>query len=457
MWNNILASIETEISKGSFLALFKSTSLLSLEKDSSRNRLVANISVPSTIIIDMIKKKHLMLLKTAIKKQAKEDADVIFVPKSLPIDTQEIKNAPLFVHTMNQLEEAARPQPIKTSDFLPRFRSDYTFQTLAVSDSNQLAFVAASTVTKNPGTSYNPLFLYGPSGVGKTHLMHAIANEINKKQPGIKIMYKTSEDFTNEVVEAIRSNQTHGMKKKFRSTDVFIVDDVQFIAGKDKVQEELFHTFNILIDKGAQIVLSSDRPPQEIKKLEKRLSSRFSGGLTVDIEPPDFELRCAILLIKAKKYGYDLPIDVAKVIAQDIEDTRFLEGTLLRLITEATTKGQALTDSLAQNSLKNKTGEQKHFIRPDELIKSVCSFYNVKPTQLKGIKRDAFLVKARQICMYLLKKELHLPLVEIGNLLGGRDHTTVMHGCGKIERLLMEKEKSALFDEVRGITKTLIG
>ena len=455
LWKNILATIETEISKGSFLALFKSTSLLSLEENPSSNQLVANICVPSTIIIDMIKKKHITLLKTAIKKQTKKDTDIIFVPKSPPVDLRDIKNSPLFVSDIKDLEEKVKPQPLKTSDFLPRLRNDYTFQTLAVSGSNQLAYVAASTVTKNPGSSYNPLFLYGPSGVGKTHLMHAIANEILQKQTGMKIIYKTSEEFTNEVVEAIRSNQTHGMKKKFRSADVFIIDDVQFIAGKDRVQEELFHTFNILIDKGVQIVLSSDRPPYEIKKLEKRLSSRFSGGLTVDIEPPDFELRCAILLIKAKKYGYDLPIDIAKIIAQDIEDTRYLEGALLRLITEATTKGLTLTDSLAQKSLKTKTDEQKQYIRPDEIIKHVCLFYNIKSTQIKGEKRDAFLVKARQICMYLLKNELGLPYVEIGNLLGGRDHTTIMYGCGKIEQLLMEKP--ALFEEIKGITKNLSG
>lgn len=447
LWKKILAVIETEVSKANFLTLFKNTAILSLENN------IATIAAPSTMIIDLIKKRFSALLKSAFEKNLHTKIDIILIPKTIPSPTAPEKDGPLFVSEI--LDTVSNTKSVESTVFnLQRVRPDYTFQTLAVSSSNQLAYVAATTVAKNLGKSYNPLFIYGPSGVGKTHLMQAIANDVFQKYPDKKILYETSEEFTNEVVEAIRNNQTQAMKKKFRSAFLFIIDDVQFIAGKDRVQEELFHTFNILIDNGAQIVLSSDRPPQEIKKLEKRLSSRFLGGLTVDIEPPDFELRCAIVLIKAKKHGYDFPIEIAKTIASDVEDTRYLEGALLRIITEATTKGEEITKSFVEKTMKGKSnGEESRFHRPDEIIKNVCDFYHIKVTQIKGEKRDAFLVKARQICMYLLKKEVRLTYAEIGHLLGGRDHTTVMYGVVKIETLIVDKPDFS--EEIKGITDSI--
>ena len=437
LWKKVLGEIETEVSKANFLTLFKTTALLSFE-----NR-VASIAAPSTMIIDLLQKRFYQIIKKTVDKHTGADTKIIFVPKVINHDTKEQRiKSPLF--------EEAIGKPISIGH-LPRVRSDYTFENLAVSSSNQLAFVSATTVAKKIGQSYNPLFVYGPVGVGKTHLIQAIANEVYQKTPNKKIIYITSEEFTNEVVEAIRSNDTARMKKKFRNINLLIIDDVQFFAGKEKVQEELFHTFNILVDEGAQVVLSSDRPPSEIKKIEKRLSSRFSGGLTVDIEPPDFELRAAILLIKAKKYGVDLPIDVAKKIAQKSQDVRQLEGFLLRVVTEAKTKGDEITALVAEGVLSNHE-EEKHMFHPDEIIKNVCGFYNIKPTQIKSPKRSAHLVKARQIAMYLLKKELGLTLVEIGNVLGGRDHTTVIHGLEKIEKLL---SSNVLSGEIRGITSRL--
>jgi len=434
LWKRVLGEIETEVSKANFLTLFKTTGLLSLENN------VATIAAPSTMIIDLLQKRFYQVIKKTLDKYIGQDTKIIFVPKVINHATkgQQIKT-PLFA----QIED--KPSII---GHLPRVRHDYTFQTMAVSSSNQLAFVAATTVAKKIGQSYNPLFVYGPVGVGKTHLIQAIANEVYQKNSIKKIIYTTSEEFTNEVVEAIRSNDTARMKKRFRNIDLLIIDDVQFFAAKERAQEELFHTFNILIDAGAQIVLSSDRPPSEIRKIEKRLSSRFSGGLTVDIEPPDFELRAAILLIKAKKYGVDLPIDVAKNIAQKSQDVRQLEGFLLRVVTQAKTKGEEITTLAAEDALSNHQEESRLF-HPDEIIKNVCYFYNIKPTQIKSPKRSAYLVRARQIAMYLLKKELGLSLVEIGNILGGRDHTTVMHGLGKIEGFLIS---GSLSGEIKSIT-----
>ena len=424
LWKAILAEIETEVSKANFLTLFKKTSLLTFEEG------VATISAPSTMIIDLLQKRFYQIIKKTVAKHTKTDAKIIFVPKaSIMENISSLKSGPLF-------EDCEKPNlPI---GHLPKVRKDYTFQTLAVSGSNQLAYVSAQAVVKKIGEVYNPLFIYGPTGVGKTHLMHAIANKVYEETPNKKIIYMTSEDFTNEVVEAIRTNDTARMKKKFRSVDLLIIDDVQFIVGKERVQEELFHTFNTLVDKGSQIVLSSDRLPSEIKNIEKRLSSRFSGGLTVDIETPDFELRTAILLIKAKKFEFELTIEVAKKIAEKILDTRNLEGNLLRIMTEYQTGGGDSIETIAEKTLNNGKVEENHY-NPDELIKNLCAYYRIKPTQIKSAKRDASLVKPRQVAMYILRKEFGLSFVEIGNILGGRDHTTIMYGVDKMENLLPEK------------------
>lgn len=430
LWKKVLEEIQTEISSANFLTLFKGTMLLSYEEG------VATIAAPSAMIIDLLNKRFYQVIKTVLDKNIGEDTKIIFVPKTSPAPIKE-DAGPLF-----------KTSSEKTMGHLPRVRPEYTFQNFAVSGSNQLAFVSATAVAKKIGTTYNPLFIYGPVGVGKTHLMQAIANEVYQKSPDKKILYITSEEFTNEVVEAIRSNETGRLKRKFRSLDLLMIDDIQFVAGKEKVQEELFHTFNILVDGASQIVLTSDRPPSEIQKVEKRLISRFSGGLTVDVESPDFELRCAILLTKAKKFNFELDIETAKVIAGKTQDTRELEGLLLRVMTQASTYQENASPQLAEKALENNHGPKRSFY-PEEVLKTICDFYSLKITALKGTKRDAKLVRARQACMYVLKKE-GLTYSEIGNLLGGRDHTTVMHGVTKIEDLLAQNKIS---EETLGIAK----
>src|ERR1035437_525811 len=433
LWSKILGEIELEVSKANYLTLFKRTSLLSLNGDS------LTIAAPSVMIIDLLQRRFYDVIKKSVDKHVGVNSKIIFVPKILAPEERTERNGPLF--------DESEKSPIVVGH-LPRVRPDYTFENLAVSSSNQLAFVSASTVAKKPGKAYNPLFIYGPTGVGKTHLMQAIANEVYQKNPSKKIVYITSEEFTNEVVDAIRSDSTSFMKKRFRNIDLLIIDDIQFVAGKEKVQEELFHTFNILVDNLAQIVLSSDRPPSEIKKVEKRLLSRFSGGLTVDIGTPDFELRTAILLIKAKKYGFDLPIEVAKEIAEKSQDARSLEGVLLRMVTEAETKGVSITSDLVQSVLKSTHQEDRGAFHPDDIINNICAYYKIKPTQIKSAKRDASLVRAWQVAMYVLKKDLGLTFVEIGNILGGRDHTTVMHGVTKMEKMV---DDGGFFKELLGI------
>jgi chromosomal replication initiator protein len=398
-------------------------------------------------------------LKRLLSAYIGRDVAIVFITKTLPsTDKKHIKETPLFtvsmqetVSDLNNKPPFARASADRPMGHLPRVRAEFTFSNFAVSSSNQLAFVSATNVARNIGKSYNPFFIYGPVGVGKTHLMHAIANEVYRREPDKKIIYITSEEFTNEVVEAIRHNETAKMKRRFRSAYLLLIDDIQFIEGKEKVQEELFHTFNILIDNGSQIALSSDRPPQEIKKLEKRLSSRFAGGLTVDIEAPDFELKTAIALIKAKKYGYELPIDVAKLLAASAEDTRTLEGLLIRITTQATAASSDIDVEMAKQVLGGDAEDKSERLHSDDVIKYVCSFYNVKPTQLRGPKRAAGLVRARQVTMYLLKEKLQMTQVEIGNLLGGRDHTTIMHGVDKI-RILVEN-KDMVGEDIKRIMK----
>jgi chromosomal replication initiator protein len=430
LWKKVLSEIQTEVSSANFLTLFKNTFLISYEDG------VATIAAPSTMIIDLLNKRFLGVIKKVVDKHTGADTKIIFVPRTPSSSSPSDSIGPLF-------EASQKQKPI---GHLPRVRPEYNFYNFAVSGSNQLAYVSATAVAKKPGTTYNPLFIYGPVGVGKTHLMQAVANEVYKDNPEKKILYLTSEEFTNEVVEAIRNNETARLKRKFRNLDLLLMDDIQFIAGKERVQEELFHTFNILVDNASQIIMTSDRPPFEIGKVEKRLLSRFAGGLTVDIESPDFELRCAILLTKAKKYNFDLDIETAKIIAQKTEDTRELEGLLLRVMTQATTQEEAPTPGLAERALAG--GVREKTAHPDEVVRTICDFYQVKSTQLKGAKRDAKLVRARQTCMYVLKRDLGLTYVEIGNLLGGRDHTTIMHGVEKIETLLENKLTS---EELLGI------
>lgn len=426
LWESVLAEIQMEVSKGTYITYFRQTHLDSLVGN------VATVSVPTFIIADQIEKKYSALIKTILDKKTGQNCSVVFsFSRKKPEDSvKKEAEGTLFA-----------PKPEVKPRSLLRVKTEYQFETLAVSDSNQLAYTAALAVAKDPGKKYNPLFLYGSVGVGKTHLMHSIANKVVANNPHAKILYLTTEEFTNEVVEAILEKNTSSLRRKFRQTDLLLLDDIQFLTGKDKVQEELFHTFNVLIDNGGQIVFSSDRPPSELKKIEARLASRFEGGLTVDIQPPDFEMRCAILLIKSKKYDVLLSTEGAKLVADKIEDTRALEGFLLRLSSFQLASNKQEASEADISTLLGKPKEKSRFLHPDTVIDVVCEFYNIKSTQLKGSKRDAIFVKPRHVCMYLLKEEVKLPLAEIGNLLGGRDHTTIMHGIEKIRSLLETQER----------------
>lgn len=441
LWQNVLSELELALTKGTFQTFFKETSLAKLEEN------IATIACPSSYIRALIESRYYSLLKASLDRLTKKNNSLVFVVEKRVLQGKKGDLGPLFAPERGESEDVIRRAHL---------RSDFTFKNFAVSSSNQMAYAAAQAVVEKPGTSYNPLFLYGGVGVGKTHLMQAIGHALLTKSPSLKIIYCLGEEFTNEIIEAIRERNTKSFKGKYRSAQMLLLDDVQFLAGKTAVQEEFFHTFNILHREGAQIVLTSDRPPVEIARLEERMRSRFEGGLIIDIQPPDFELRTAILLIKAVALNLELPMDVAQLIAANIEDTRRLEGFLRRLLTEIQTKKVPLTPDLVGQLLGASEKESKKIQKPvsfKEVMEKVAYHYNLKIAQLKGPKRARTIALPRQILYYLLRAELNLTLEEIGELCGGRDHTTIIYGVEKITSLLPASEK--IREDVKNIKQQI--
>jgi chromosomal replication initiator protein len=336
-----------------------------------------------------------------------------------------------------------------------RLREDFTFESFAVSGSNEMAYAAASAVAQTPGQVYNPLFLWGGVGVGKTHIMQAIGNTLLHNNPDVPILYCMGEEFLNEIIAAIRSKRQLEFKERYRKLKVLLIDDIQFIAGKDTAQEEFFHTFNAITRSGGQVIMTSDRPPHEIHPLEDRLRSRFEGGLTIDIQQPTFELRTAILLIKAQKVALDLPMELAQIVASEVESTRRLEGVIFKLHSAHRFQGRPLNESLVREILGSESRPviAKQNLKPTMILRAVTSHFHVSVNTLRGDSRKKEFVLARHIAMFLLKTELDLPFMEIGRIFGGRDHTTVMHGVQKIGEDI--EENSTISQHVSAIRVSL--
>ena len=324
-------------------------------------------------------------------------------------------------------------EAIQNANLNPR----YTFDTFVVGANNNLAHAASLAVAESPGEIYNPLFIYGGVGLGKTHLMHSIAHFILKNNPKAKILYVTSEKFTNELIDAIRNKNnisTTEFREKYRNNDVLLIDDIQFIIGKESTQEEFFHTFNALYESKKQIIISSDKPPKEIETLEERLRSRFEWGLTVDIQSPDYETRMAILRKKEELEGYNIDNEVIKYIATNIKSNiRELEGALTKIVALSKLNKKEITIELAEEALKDliSPGEIKT-ITPEYIVSMVAEQYEVSPEEIISQKRSRNIARPRQVVMYLCRNMLNIPLQEVGRALGGRDHTTIMHGVDKI-------------------------
>lgn len=374
-----------------------------------------------------------------------------------------------FDHTKKKIEiEFAVKIPIKKNVIAPLLTFEpsiedvyakaglnkkYNFENFAVSTSNQVAYAAAQAVVKNPGSAYNPLFLYGGVGVGKTHIAQSVAKKILDEDRNKKIYFCPGDNFTNELIESIREKSTGRFRKKYRYLDLLIVDDIQFIAGKNAVQEEFFHTFNSIASSGGQIILTSDRPPSAIKNLEDRLHSRFLGGLTVDVQTPDFELRSAILLIKAKEKGIDIDIEAVKIIAERVVDCRGLEGALLSVYAKILGVKDKIDLEAVESFFTQDNKKSKKRVSPSDIIRTICSFYNIRPSHLKGSSRAASIAFYRQITMYLLEKELGMTLVSVAEALNRKDHTTALHAKNKISNLLLRDPN--LKKEVDTITQSL--
>lgn len=410
-----------------------------------QSRLISTTETECTISCENLGMKLYLdskrsIIESVLMDYAKKDYTLSFVvePKKKSATKKKQEKQEAEPITLQQFQGDVE-EKIRKSGLQAR----YTFENFAVSNTNQMAFAAAQAVARSPGVMYNPLFIYGSVGVGKTHISQAVANEIVSQDPQKKILYCTSEEFTNDLVKAIQKKNTNEIRDKYRQLDVLVVDDTQFIAGKNYVQEEFYHTFNTLVRNGSQIVLVSDRPPQEIKALEDRLRSRFTGGLIIDMQKPDFELRTAIILIKAKERNIEIDMTAAQNIAEKVTDSRELEGALLKLLSISLLQSDSniISAATASHELARVSDEKSKRIKPQDIINTVAMYYDLKPSQIKGSSRKQNIALARQVAMYLMRKRLNLNLEEVAFLIKRKDHTTVLHGSNKIESMMFHNQE----------------
>jgi len=417
-WDDVLARVATKVNRHSFYTWFKPTSLL------ARAGLQMSVRVPNEIFKDWLTKHYSAVISEAVAEVCDPGTSVTFVPDS----PHDVAAAPA-----PETVEEAEPLPVAPG---PGLNPRYTFDTFVVGPSNQFAEAACRAVAEAPSRSYNPLFVYGGVGLGKTHLMHAVGHYVLNQDPSINLTYISSERFMNEMIHAVRSDRIIGFRERYRSVDVLLVDDIQFLAGKEGTQTEFFHTFNALYDSQRQIVITSDCPPQEIPSLEERLRSRFQWGLIADIQPPDLETKVAILQKKAEAEAVPLPDNVALYIAGKIKSNiRELEGSLIRLIAYASLTGRELSVPLAQEVLKGILDHDPRAVTIEVIQKYVADYYQLKVVDLKSRNNSKSIAMPRQIAMYLSKMLTSASLPEIGRTFGGKHHSTVIHSIRKIEEM----------------------
>jgi chromosomal replication initiator protein len=424
LWEEILARIETKVNRHSFYTWFRPTTFVAEDRTS------VTVRVPNTLFKDWLTKHYSGVITEATKELKRPNLAITFVAES-QTDTAIIPLSPDEAAAL----DSGPPPPIAQpgpAGLNPR----YTFDSFIVGSSNQFAHAACRAVAEAPSRSYNPLFIYGGVGLGKTHLMHAVGQYVLQHDRNLKLTYISSERFMNEMINAVRYDRVLDFRERYRSVDVLLVDDIQFLAGKEGTQTEFFHTFNALYDSQKQIVLSSDCPPHEIPALEERLRSRFEWGLTADIQSPDLETKVAILKKKAETEAVPLPDNVAMYIAGKIKSNiRELEGSLIRLIAYASLTGQEISLPLAQEVLKNILDHEEKAVTIEIIQKFVADYYNLKMVDLKSRNNSKSVAKPRQIAMYLCKALTHASLPEIGRSFGGKHHSTVIHSIRKVEDL----------------------
>lgn len=429
IWKSVLGELEVVLSQANYGTWLKGTRLDSI-KDG-----VATVYVPNIFNRDWIARKYHEQILSALKNADNSIVDLVYTTRSSSNEDEKSNDdkQPVKKEQPQATKfEVAKNTPSKIRQ-LPLQR--YSFDNFIVGASNRLAFSAAQLVVERPGEAYNPLFIYGPAGVGKTHLMSAISTEILRRDPDTQTLYVTTEEFINSFVGAIRKGEK--FTNKYRSVDVLLVDDMQFIASAEKTKEEFFHTFNALHQRGKQIVLCSDRPPKEIPTLEDRLRSRFEWGMVADIQPPDYETRVAILLNKAQVQKINLSTEVAEYIAQVVErNIRELEGALIKLGAYSQAHNIPIDINLAKQLLAGSSNDQAKKIKPKIVLELCADYFDISFKDIVSTKRDKDVVVPRQVAMYIMRSKLGMSFPKIATSLGKKDHTTVMHGVKKIQEAI---------------------
>lgn len=443
LWQTVLGEIELSVSHGNYITWFKNTSLLKQESDK------VVVGVPNIFIKQQLEKKYGDLIAETLSKNGVKVASVEYKISTLPSnDTSESPTSTATTPTadpskaVSERSTGAQTQASTNTaiggglghSYRQGLNDRYTLDNFVVGGSNELAFAACQAITQQPGTKYNPLFLYGGVGIGKTHLIQAVGNALASEDPNKKVLYISTEQFVQEFVDALRFRKTAAFASHYRTADVLIVDDVQFIAGKEKMQEEFFHTFNALHQANKQIILSADKPPKDIPTLEDRLRSRFAGGMSIDMQIPDFETRCAIVQSKALSHETELDADVVQYLATNIQNNiRELEGALNQLLAYCEVRGLEPTLAIATSLLNVSRTRPKH-LSSKQIIERTARHFQVPMEDMIGPKRDRDIVVPRQVAMYILREELKLSYPKIAKELGRKDHTTAIHSVDKIEK-----------------------
>jgi len=430
LWDDTLAQLELNLSPQHFSTWIKPLKLVRIEQD------MVYLEVPNRFVLDWVKENYSKLIQKILS-----ELSAVTYRLQFTVDSKSRDNLPKRTTSV----ETAKPVVVKEKPVANNHPADinlnrkYTFEEFVAGSSNQFAYAAAMAVANNPATTYNPLFIYGGVGLGKTHLANAIGNAILKKSPHMRICYYTSEKFMNELINSLRYNRMDEFRNKFRSMDVILIDDIQFIAGKERTQEEFFHTFNALYESHKQIIVTSDKFPKDIPGLEERLRSRFEWGLIADIQPPDVETKLAILKMKAEQNSINLPDDVALFLANSIcNNVRELEGYLIRIGAYASLTAISVSLEMAREVLKDILVERNRELSVEEIIKRVSIHFNMKISDMKSAKRLKAVVLPRQIAMYLARQLTSSSYPEIGDRFGGKDHSTIIHAIRKIDKLMVE-------------------
>lgn len=426
IWDSFIEEIKKSTSKLSFDMFFSDLSLYKLDVDNK----IIYIQLEDISIIKFLREKYIVQIEDIFSRMLGDDFQVVIKSKD------EYKS--------NKIDKKKKVRKSLYKDNSKLFNPKFNFENFVVGGNNRFAYAASLAVAESPAEAYNPLFLYGGSGLGKTHLMQAIGIQVIKNDPTSNVLYISSETFTNELIEAINTQNTNQFKEKYRNIDILLIDDIQFLEGKEATQEEFFHTFNTLYENNKQIVISSDRPPSNLQKLDERLTTRFGFGITADVQPADFETRVAILKKKIELADIELDSDIEEVcnlIAEKIKyNIRELEGAMNRMISFSEIMKNKIDLDFAKIVLKDIYRDTDKAIAPERIRSTVASYYDIKVSDLDSKRRTAEIALARQVAMYLCRESTDFSFSKIGEIFGGRDHSTVMSNCNKIQTLYQEDE-----------------